>query len=182
MLKEIHGHIVNELQQNAKTDTVFVVAAVLWGGRVQEDGAPGFSFPPPTGPYAVGTRFLHLVDESRPDAFSADPNDHRWVSVQVFYPVEPGPGSGHERAVHRAGRRQHRPGRPGRAARRRGRPGRAGARRDSRRSAGKGEEGIRECRNHALRSSGAGVDLIPPPVLVAPFDLLVGARTSGEEL
>jgi hypothetical protein len=30
MLKEIHGHIVNELQQNSKTDTVFVVAAVLF--------------------------------------------------------------------------------------------------------------------------------------------------------
>ena len=30
MLKEIHDHIVNELQQNAKTDTVFVVAAVLF--------------------------------------------------------------------------------------------------------------------------------------------------------
>jgi hypothetical protein len=30
MLKEIHSHIVNELQQNAKTDTVFVVAAVLF--------------------------------------------------------------------------------------------------------------------------------------------------------
>ena len=30
MLKEIHGHIVSELQQNSKTDTVFVVAAVLF--------------------------------------------------------------------------------------------------------------------------------------------------------
>ena len=30
MLKEIHGHMVNELQQNARTDTVFVVAAVLF--------------------------------------------------------------------------------------------------------------------------------------------------------
>jgi len=30
MLKEIHGHIVNELQQNSKTDTIFVVAAVLF--------------------------------------------------------------------------------------------------------------------------------------------------------
>ena len=30
MLKEIHGHMVNELQQNAKTDTIFVVAAVLF--------------------------------------------------------------------------------------------------------------------------------------------------------
>ena len=32
MLKEIHGHIVNELQQNAKTDTIFVVAAVYMSG------------------------------------------------------------------------------------------------------------------------------------------------------
>ena len=30
MLKEIHGHIVSELQQNSRTDTVFVVAAVLF--------------------------------------------------------------------------------------------------------------------------------------------------------
>jgi len=30
MLKQIHGHIVNELQQNSRTDTVFVVAAVLF--------------------------------------------------------------------------------------------------------------------------------------------------------
>ena len=30
MLKEIHEHMVNELQQNARTDTVFVVAAVLF--------------------------------------------------------------------------------------------------------------------------------------------------------
>ena len=30
MLKEIHDHMVNELQQNARTDTVFVVAAVLF--------------------------------------------------------------------------------------------------------------------------------------------------------
>ena len=28
MLKEIHSHITNELQQNAKTDTVFVLSAV----------------------------------------------------------------------------------------------------------------------------------------------------------
>jgi hypothetical protein len=30
MLKEIHGHIVAELEQNVKTDTVFVVTAVLF--------------------------------------------------------------------------------------------------------------------------------------------------------
>jgi hypothetical protein len=30
MLKEIHEHMVNELQQNSRTDTVFVIAAVLF--------------------------------------------------------------------------------------------------------------------------------------------------------
>lgn len=30
MLKEIHDHMVNELQQNARADTVFIVAAVLF--------------------------------------------------------------------------------------------------------------------------------------------------------
>ncbi len=30
MLKEIHGHIVHELQQSSRTDTVFVIAAVLF--------------------------------------------------------------------------------------------------------------------------------------------------------
>ena len=30
MLKEVHEHVVSELQQNAKTDTVFVVTAVLF--------------------------------------------------------------------------------------------------------------------------------------------------------
>jgi hypothetical protein len=30
MLKELHNHVVTELQQNSRTDTVFVVAAVLF--------------------------------------------------------------------------------------------------------------------------------------------------------
>jgi hypothetical protein len=47
MLKEIHEHITNELQQNAKTDTVFVLSAVVlnlvvlginWGVASPENG------------------------------------------------------------------------------------------------------------------------------------------------
>ena len=30
MLKQVHGHITSELQQNARTDTIFVVAAILF--------------------------------------------------------------------------------------------------------------------------------------------------------
>ena len=30
MLKQVHDHIVNELQQNARTDTIFVVTAIVF--------------------------------------------------------------------------------------------------------------------------------------------------------
>jgi hypothetical protein len=65
------------------------VTVALTEGDVQKDGSPGFAFPQPTGPHAVGTRFLHLADESRLDEFSPDPEDHRWVSVQIWYPAAP---------------------------------------------------------------------------------------------
>jgi hypothetical protein len=47
MIKEIHEHITNELQQNARTDTVFVLSSVLlnlvilginWGVAAPEQG------------------------------------------------------------------------------------------------------------------------------------------------
>jgi hypothetical protein len=47
--------------------------------------------PKPTGPYAVGSRYFHLIDKDRPDLISPDPHDYRAVSLQVWYPAEPGP-------------------------------------------------------------------------------------------
>jgi predicted dienelactone hydrolase len=49
---------------------------------------PVFRLPRPTGPYAVGTRFFYWIDETRPDTISPDPDDYRWVSLQVRYPAE----------------------------------------------------------------------------------------------
>jgi predicted dienelactone hydrolase len=51
---------------------------------------PVFSLPRPDGPYAVGTRIVHLVDESRSD--SAFPSGHRELMVQVWYPAESASG------------------------------------------------------------------------------------------
>ncbi len=47
--------------------------------------------PKPTGPYAVGSRYFHLVDKDRPDLISPHPNDYREISLQVWYPADPGP-------------------------------------------------------------------------------------------
>ena len=41
----------------------------------------------PTGPYAVGLRNLYFVDPNRPERFTPDPDDHREVAVQVWYPA-----------------------------------------------------------------------------------------------
>ena len=48
---------------------------------------PLFEMPNPTGPYAVGTTSFTITDESRPEIFTADPNDKRLIYVQVWYPA-----------------------------------------------------------------------------------------------
>lgn len=52
---------------------------------------PVFHFPKPTGPYAIGTLTYHWIDTSRPELFTADPNDHRELMVQVWYPAQSEP-------------------------------------------------------------------------------------------
>lgn len=49
---------------------------------------PVFRFPPPGGPYAIGTVTYHWVDGQRHELFSADPAAHRELMAQVWYPSE----------------------------------------------------------------------------------------------
>ncbi len=51
---------------------------------------PVFSFPEPTGPYGIGTETYHWTDQSREDIFTEDPNDHRELVAQLWYPEAPG--------------------------------------------------------------------------------------------
>ncbi len=43
--------------------------------------------PDPTGPYAIGTFSTYLVDPTRPETYTDDPNDNRELVVQVWYPA-----------------------------------------------------------------------------------------------
>ncbi len=54
---------------------------------------PVFHFPKPTGPYAIGTVTYHWIDSSRPELFTADPNDHRELMVQLWYPARNEPSA-----------------------------------------------------------------------------------------
>ena len=55
---------------------------------------PVFRFPPPTGPYAIGTLTYHWIDAARSEAFATDPRARRELMVQIWYPSRaqaPGP-------------------------------------------------------------------------------------------
>jgi hypothetical protein len=43
-----------------------------------------------TGPYGVGVRPMHLVDQKRAENFTNDSHDFREMMIQVWYPIEPG--------------------------------------------------------------------------------------------
>jgi pimeloyl-ACP methyl ester carboxylesterase len=49
---------------------------------------PVFHFPRPSGPYQIGTVTYHWVDTIRHEIFSADPNVHRELMAQVWYPAK----------------------------------------------------------------------------------------------
>jgi dienelactone hydrolase len=52
-----------------------------------------FSFPKPTGIYAVGTTSLYLTDPKREEIYTEAPNDYREIAVKVWYPSEEIPGA-----------------------------------------------------------------------------------------
>ena len=54
---------------------------------------PVFPLPEPSGPHAIGTTYLHLVDEARDELFTSEVGDPRELLVQVWYPAEPAEGS-----------------------------------------------------------------------------------------
>lgn len=63
------------------TAMLVLVAAACFFSAV----LPMFQLPRPTGPWAIGTRIFHLVDQSRPDP--ASPSGKRELMIQIWYPA-----------------------------------------------------------------------------------------------
>ena len=49
---------------------------------------PVFRFPEPSGSFTVGTTYLHLRDDARPEIITPDTSDVRELMVRVWYPSE----------------------------------------------------------------------------------------------
>ena len=69
---------------------IFASVLILAAGSCASDA---IRLPEPTGPYAVGTTHLVFVDETRPELFTDDPDDHREMTVRAWYPGAPEEGA-----------------------------------------------------------------------------------------
>ncbi|GAA2143703.1 alpha/beta hydrolase family protein [Glycomyces algeriensis] len=54
-------------------------------------------YPEPSGEHEVGATVFEWTDETRDEPFTTDPDDHRTVVVQLWYPADPAPDA--ERAI-----------------------------------------------------------------------------------
>ena len=49
-----------------------------------------YSFlPAPTGPYDLAIQDRHLIDQSRYEPFTENPDDFREMMIRIWYPIEP---------------------------------------------------------------------------------------------
>lgn len=66
----------------------FIGTALLVITGCAPDRSPIIELPGPTGPYAIGTTDIYLVDSERQETFTPEPSDHREVALRVWYPAE----------------------------------------------------------------------------------------------
>jgi hypothetical protein len=81
------------LQRPTSRRALALVAVGLVLAVIPPTVLPVFRFPPPSGPYAIGTSTHHWVDSDRPEIFTADPDDRRELMVQIWYPATDDPSA-----------------------------------------------------------------------------------------
>jgi hypothetical protein len=64
-----------------------LLAAIAVGTALWMVVFPTPRFPPPTGPYGIGTRVYFWTDPTRPEPFTTDAGDRRELVVQIWYPT-----------------------------------------------------------------------------------------------
>jgi dienelactone hydrolase len=75
------------------TAAVAALGLAASGGLVMW-ALPAVDFPEPSGANAVGTATVQWTDPGRDETWTDDPGDRRTVVAQLWYPAEPGTGTG----------------------------------------------------------------------------------------
>jgi len=66
----------------------YAIAGILLSSTVLLSYAfPVFNLPTPTGPYAIGTAELYVVDESRSENYTKNKDDKRALNLRIWYPA-----------------------------------------------------------------------------------------------
>jgi hypothetical protein len=82
------GHFVQKCTNRIAVGLVIGMCVLAMGFSIALPMIfPVFSFPHPGGPYEIGTLTYLWVDANRQEVFSTDPNAHRELMVQVWYPA-----------------------------------------------------------------------------------------------
>ncbi len=78
------------MRRYSMISAVFVLcgSVMLWPAQGQEAAASPVALPGQDGPFAVGTRYLHFRDDSRPEPFTDTNDDVRELAVQAWYPTD----------------------------------------------------------------------------------------------
>ena len=81
------SRMIGVLQVN---ETAFSARLIRPGaGVILLSGTHDISFlPKPTGSYGIGIKTFHLIDNSRPENFTADTTDVREIMMQLWYPIQ----------------------------------------------------------------------------------------------
>ncbi|HWF67218.1 MAG TPA: hypothetical protein VN670_07930 [Acidobacteriaceae bacterium] len=81
--------LLKQRPQWQRTLPALAIACLLVATATVTFILPMFRLPKPTGPYAVGTRIVHLVDPVRMETHVPGPPARREIMVQIWYPAAP---------------------------------------------------------------------------------------------
>jgi predicted dienelactone hydrolase len=87
LIKTISGREL-KIPKLLKVMTLALSFAALVMNALLASALPVFRFPKPTGSYAIGVQYFHLVDENRTDPFVEGTTKKRELMVKIYYPAE----------------------------------------------------------------------------------------------
>jgi predicted dienelactone hydrolase len=93
-ISRMEGRVAHQPTDRPATGCGVALSVIgLMASSVLPIALPVFHFPPPSGPYGIGTVTHHWVNARRAEIFSTDPAARRELIVQIWYPAKPDPSA-----------------------------------------------------------------------------------------
>ncbi len=96
----VTAHSPFRMPRSATLIPVALTLLLIVGSPIATSAQHSLDLPEPGGKFAVGVRYLHLVDEDRPDPFLDGEAQPRELMVKLYYPAVPDPAQPPARYFH----------------------------------------------------------------------------------